>query len=267
MEHLQSKVLLLVEGQWTEPKIFKQLENIKWHKDAKLEIVHLGTNIYSLYKAIENLNIDFGNDSTSTLEALKMILKNNNRQNDLLKLQGKFPYIYLLFDFEYQDNLYENKKDILLKMMNYFSDETENGLLLINYPMIESFKDYKEPLPDKNYKDLSINTTLVKDNKYKSIVNDRGTVKNYSKYTILDFELIFLQNLMKANYIVNDYYAIPDYNQFIDFVVGKSILEKQFEIINNSQHIKILCTSIFIFVYYYGKDYYNYIIDTYSHLS
>lgn len=35
--------------------------------------------------------------------------------------------------------------------MDYFSDETENGKLYINYPMIESLK-YTKEIPDANYR-------------------------------------------------------------------------------------------------------------------
>lgn len=36
-------------------------------------------------------------------------------------------------------------------MLDYFSDETENGKLYINYPMIESLK-YTKEIPDANYR-------------------------------------------------------------------------------------------------------------------
>lgn len=35
-------------------------------------------------------------------------------------------------------------------MLDFFSDETENGKLYINYPMIESLK-YTKEIPDANY--------------------------------------------------------------------------------------------------------------------
>lgn len=259
----QNKILLIVEGEKTEPKILEQIGMVKWNETSKLEIIHLGTNIYSLYKTIENLNIDYNSDSTSTIEVLKQILKDRNRDSDLEKLQQKYPYIYLFFDFEFQDNHYDekDKKKVLLDMMNYFSDETDNGLLLINYPMIEAFRDYKEPLPNIEYKELSISIDDVK--KYKSIVNDRGTNKNYSKYNLYDFELIFIQNLMKANYIANGDYCIPLYDEFINIVKGENVLNGQFDWIKDNNSIAILCTLIFTFIYYYGKDLYENIVNKY----
>ena len=264
MVHSQNKVLLIVEGKKTEPRVFEQIEKVKWNETSCLQIVHLGTNIYSLYQTIENLNADFEDDSTSTIEVLKQILKDNKRIEDLSKLDQKYPYIYLLFDFEYQDNHYEEKQEILLKMMSYFSDETDNGLLLINYPMIESFRDYKEPLPYVNYKELTVTVELVRELKYKSLVDKRGTAKNYSKYCLKDFELIFIQNLMKANYVVNGKYEIPEYDEFVELVEGKNILDGEFKYINDKGEISILCTSIFILVYYFGKKYYYDVVNKYN---
>ena len=264
MVHSQNKILLIVEGAKTEPRVFERIEKVKWNESSSLDIVPIGTNIYSLYQTIEKLNADFNDDSTSTIEVLKQILKDNKRFDELPKLEQKYPYIYLLFDFEYQDNHFENKKEILLKMMNYFSDETDNGLLLINYPMIESYRDYKEPLPYKDYKELTIPVRVVKDLEYKSLVDKRGTAKNYSKYNLKDFELIFIQNLMKANYVANGMYEVPDYNEFIYLVEGKNILDGEFKYVDDKDEIAILCTSIFIFIYYFGKKYYSDVISKYN---
>lgn len=190
-----------------------------------------------------------------------MILKNNKREEELKKLEDKYPYIYLFFDLEIQDNHYNNKKCILKDMMKYFCDETENGLLLINYPMIESYRDYKEPLIDPKYKDLFISVEDVIGKRYKNIVAKRGTNKNFSKYASEEFELLFLQNLLKANYILNSEYIYPDYEFFTKIITDSSILDVQFKFINEENKIAVLCTCLFVFVYYFGKGYYKELIE------
>lgn len=40
--------------------------------------------------------------------------------------------------------------DILAEMLDFFDDETVNGKLYVNYPMIESLK-YTKELPDADY--------------------------------------------------------------------------------------------------------------------
>ncbi len=261
MAHSRNKILLIVEGEKTEPKLFEQLGKVKWNQSCELQIVDIRTNIYSLYQAILNLNEGFIDDSTSTIEVLRQILIKNGRIEDAKRLEDKYPYIYLFFDLEIQDNHYENKKSVLKEMMNYFYDETENGLLLINYPMIESYRDYKEPLIDLNYKDLFIKVDDVLNKKYKCIVNKRGTNKNFSKYTIKEFELLFLQNLLKANYILGKDFTAPEYESFEKIIMDHCILEKQFEYIIIENKIAVLCTCLFVFVYYFGKGYYEKLID------
>lgn len=264
MAHSQNKILLIVEGEKTEPKLFSQLEKVKWNQSCELQIVDIRTNIYSLYQAITNLNEGFIEDSTSTIEVLRQILKDNDRLEDAEKLEDKYPYIYLFFDLEIQDNHYSDnleKKAILLEMMKYFYDETENGLLLINYPMMESYRDYKEPLIDLNYRELFISVEDVINKKYKSIVNERGTNKNFSKYTSEEFELLFLQNLMKANFLLTKNYDAPNYDFFVKIVTEQFILDTQFDFIVKEKRIAVLCTCLFVFVYYFGKDYYKELIQ------
>ena len=40
--------------------------------------------------------------------------------------------------------------EILSEMLEYFDDETGNGKLYVNYPMVESLK-YTKELPDEHY--------------------------------------------------------------------------------------------------------------------
>lgn len=63
-----------------------------------------------------------------------------------------FSQIFLFFDYDFQNRLGTQKVNgILDEMLDFFSDETENGKLYINYPMIESLK-YTKEIPDANYR-------------------------------------------------------------------------------------------------------------------
>ena len=263
----KNKILLIVEGKKTEPNLFKRIGEEKINKDnVELSIIDIRTNIYALYCKICNLDKDFFAGASSTLDVLRDILIDEGRSAEALQLATeKFPYVYLLFDFEYQDNHFDSqtKEQILKQMMNHFSDETENGLLLINYPMVESYKDYKEPLPYDRYKELYVLVEDVLDRKYKQIVDKRGTSKHMRDLTYEDIELIFVQNLCKANYIVNNKYEMPTYDTFQELVSGYTLLDKQLSNIGNG-FIYVVCTCMFIFTYYYGKEYYERIIEKHS---
>ncbi len=41
----RNKILLIVEGEKTEPKLFSQLEKVKWNQSCELQIVDIRTNI------------------------------------------------------------------------------------------------------------------------------------------------------------------------------------------------------------------------------
>ena len=270
----KNKILLLVEGYKTEPYLMEMYANAL-KEDFELNVVSFGTNIYVLYQSIKALNSQFGSDSTSTLEMLKSILKERESKLDEIKnldeltkirsdlkiLEDKFPYIYLLFDLEMQDNHFndEEKKSILLEMKEYFNDETENGLLLINYPMIESFRDYQIPAPSDEYFNRYIEKHESK--KYKEIVDRRGNNLNLGKYSKTDFENITLQNILKVNYLLENIKDSPSYHDFLNYIQNDSIINKQFEFMEQENKIYILCCGLFVYISFFGRDYYTRIVN------
>ena len=101
MVHSKNKILLLVEGNKTEPNLMKRYAKLL-ENEFKLEIISFETNIYVLYQNIRLLNENFDMDSTSTIEVLKSILKERmlkliNNQN-LEKLETIKQQIKLLDD-------------------------------------------------------------------------------------------------------------------------------------------------------------------------
>ena len=62
---------------------------------------------------------------------------------------------------------------------------------------------------------------------------------------------------MKANQIVNSTYALPNYEDFQKFTIGKDIFQNEFQIIEKEEKIMVLCTALFIYPYYFGKEYYE----------
>ena len=139
--------------------------------------------------------------------------------------------------------------------MDYFSDETDHGLLLIDYPMVEAFRDYHKPAPDPLYKERSISIHELTN--YKHIVKERGNTSKLYFFGKKAFIAILKQNLMKANQIVNSTYALPNYEDFQKFTIGKDIFQNEFQIIEKEEKIMVLCTALFIYPYYFGKGYYE----------
>lgn len=264
MAHSRNKILLLVEGRRTEPIFFRNLSRVRWNDKSDITIVDIRTNIYVLYNKIIKNDVGFFSGASSTIDVLKMILNEENRKEDLEKLNDKYAYVYLIFDFDFQDTLFQSseKEKHLKDMKRYFNNETDEGLLLINYPMIESYRDFQYPFPDLTYKTRSVDLSVVCQKQYKQLVNERGCNLDINKCNIDFFEQIFLQNLKKANFVVYGEFCIPNYDTFIkSFIYSPDILLAEFKEVNEKGVIQVLNTCLFMFVSYYGEEYYNSIIS------
>ncbi len=153
--------------------------------------------------------------------------------------------MYLFFDYDFQNkNLsLEELNSQLQEMLDFFYDETDNGKLYINYPMVESIR-CTQKLPDEHFCEYKVARIECSD--FKDYVS---RVYNYYKSTdFMQFSLdkrtkelrpitkerewivkenwgyLKEQNIKKANYICND---IFDYPQDKSSVSQKKILDFQ----------------------------------------
>ena len=121
-----------------------------------------------------------------------------------------------------------------------FDNETENGKLYINYPMVESIR-YTKSLPDSMFYTYTVSRQQCRDISFKSMANE------FSDYGSLDFltlnarrepttgeirsrtenwKLIKEQNVAKANYLCTGALAIPEDK---DVVSQKEIFSAQLQ--------------------------------------
>lgn len=75
------------------------------------------------------------------------------------------------YDFQHNGGL-SFVNDVLDEMLDYFCDETENGKLYVNYPMVESLK-YTKQLPDADYCDYIVSRETCVNHHFKS---DKETI-------------------------------------------------------------------------------------------
>ena len=109
-----------------------------------------------------------------------LIKRNDHSLDDYLV--SDFSEIFLFFFF------YPHSRDIplnelnnrIIKMLELFDNETENGKLYINYPMIESIR-YTKELPDYNFVKYEIEME-----KCSTFKNEAAT---FSHYKNMDFIL------------------------------------------------------------------------------
>lgn len=189
-----SNILFLFEGKVTENNYYKVIEraigsNIK----SSINFYCYKTNIYTLYDEISN------DSALNIIELVKeKALIDNDIENYEMLNTVNFGEIYLIFDLDPQDQRFDKNK--IEKMIEIFNNETENGKLYINYPMIESFKHFKE-IPDKNYIDYKVKILDCKN--YKKDVAKISCINDYRKISKEQYINILNQNLEKINYLIN----------------------------------------------------------------
>lgn len=209
-----------------------------------------------LYKEIKKYGFDI-----NIVDFILSLPSISIEDKEMIKREKPFAYIYLIFDYDPQHydlskptNVNRGLND-LFEMLSFFNNETDPtiGKLYINYPMIESFRDCS--LKDKeSLKERKIN---LKDcSKYKEIVNKRGFQTNIYKLTNENINYLINMNLCKANYILENKYEEPTYNEYMALISQENIFHKEKELILKEGTISILHASFFIFVDYFGKSYF-----------
>ncbi len=144
--------LFIFEGE-AEERVFKTLKHLFMSNEHEIVCV-FHSNIYALYSRLKKHSV-FESEIANELDIVSVL-------NELLLETGDYtlePYVnevfaevFLFFDYDFHDKrgtLQENNNH-LLEMMSYFSDETGNGKLYINYPMLEAYR-YIKHIPDSDY--------------------------------------------------------------------------------------------------------------------
>ena len=145
-------------------------------------------------------------------------------------------------------------------MLELFDNETENGKLYINYPMIESIR-YTKELPDYNFVKYEIEME-----KCSTFKNEAATFSHYKNMDFIllrkksntddkdrikrNWEYLKEQNIKKANYICYKKNEVPTKKSDIETI---KIFNSQLNnYINNHNSIAIL-NAFPIFLYDYLK--------------
>lgn len=172
-------ILFVFEGDKREVNLFRTMEHVFFSPEKKGEhiVCSFGNNIYALYNEMADKS---GNIYSQDIVAL---LKQRGKLEEA-SLTSDIAEIYLFFDFDIHnksklENISHDEMIIRLKkLLDYFNNETENGKLYINYPMIESIR-YTKKLPDLNYSDHVISLSQSID--FKKLAD------SFSYYKNLDF--------------------------------------------------------------------------------
>lgn len=243
-------ILFVFEGKKSEPKLFEALKELFFPKRTEQFICTYNSNIYSLYSHLAEHEV-FENENKEsygrTVSILNHILQSNGDNTLADIIESNISEIFLFFDYDFHESrlsLEENNQH-LYEMLAYFNDETSNGKLYINYPMIESIKYHKE-LPDPQFIDYIISRKDCKQFKniahefsfYKSLdyillsYNPNESIEKRTAHmgsTIKNWKNLIDMNVSKANYICNGVNSYPTdkkdiqqdniyINQFVKYV-------------------------------------------------
>lgn len=232
-------ILLVFEGAKTEDKIFNTLKQYYFNNINKTIIrTTFNTHIYTLWTKVKN---------DEFLDIFEVV-KNETQQNkiELTEIsRNDISEVYLFFD--YDGHAKEASDEDLTAMLNHFNNETENGKLYVSYPMVEAVKHIHDSI---DFKMLAVE---AKNNiSYKQLVNNQTAYQDLTKIQHDDWQKIFLLNIMKANFIINDKFEKP-INHDTNIINQNSIFLSQLEkYIDQKGMVAVLSAFPFFVIDYYG---------------
>lgn len=173
-------ILFVFEGKRREPDIFKTLEYLYFPQGQPI-VCSFGNNIYELYRELKELD-----DSGDIVSILREKNKGNPDTPFTTEVAtSDFSEIFLFFDYDFQNrNLtLEQMNRQLSEMLTIFNNETDNGKLFINYPMIEAIR-YTKALPDIHFHEYTISRVDCQNKSFKDLS------QQFSDYGSLDFIIL-----------------------------------------------------------------------------
>lgn len=196
-------ILFVFEGERREVMLFRSIERLFFQRPFDNIVCSFKNNIYELYRQMQDLG-----DGADIVGILK-----DNGSIDLETDISDFSNVFLFFDLDIhnQNQGMDISRRQLREMLAFFDNETINGKLYVNYPMIESIY-HTERLPDPNYLEYTIRIHECSD--YKRVARDFGPYAN------LDHLCISERNLGRPEIVVR---TKANWCHLIDMNVGKSL--------------------------------------------
>jgi len=245
-------ILFVFEGGKGEPTIFDSIEKL-FLSGEELRVVKCGFDLPTLYSNLKKTGEDL-------FRSLPL------KENGITIPEGKrtdtiFSQIFLFFDYDFQNRLgVQRLNQILDEMLEFFNDETENGKLYINYPMVESLK-YTKELPDGHYYEYVATRQECVEHKFKENAElfAYAMAKGYrfinlskiDKSDVLsNWEYLKLQNVMKANFLLTGNNEMPERKDVINQAAIFDAQKKDF--VDKTMSVAIL-NSFPLFLYEYLK--------------
>lgn len=210
------------------------------------EIVTFKTNIYKLFEYYESYDVDFEDLDVKTV-LLECRTDLNSGERKILDYEG-YSDIFLIFDFEFQDPLFD--AGLLSRFSQHFSDSTTYGRLVINYPMLESYRhSNKDKLMACEFDRWFFNKKIeARDlSSYKQIASDEGfswSSKLKSEHVVG----VINNHALKANFCVNQVTTLPQtFYVNLNQEFFKQLLGVQVEEVSKNKEIWVINSTYLVF--------------------
>lgn len=254
MSKKKEYIAIISEGEKTEKQIINNLQRNFPTFSNKIIFLSYKANIYNLFREIEE---DEDIDIISLLKEKQ--IKANKIRNDVENIDvsninsDDISQIYLFFDY---DGHTENASDEeIVKMLNKFDNETENGKLYISYPMVEALKHLKK---DK----LDINNYLVEAKtriNYKNFVSQNTDYENLVNLTKGNWLFIISENPKRCLFLLE--ITNINYEIYSNMINQESIFNKQLnKYISKEEKVLVLSAFPFFLIEYFGEEFFSLVV-------
>ena len=276
----QPNILFIVEGERLEPEVISRMGEVY---GLRCDITSICTNIHILYQQLKKdegysdviaVLREILRSRLASLASLKTSKEQQRRiqrtQGDLAKLERPFASVYLVFDSELHHRSNDSLAPLevvgknvaeLREMLEFFDNETDQGKLYVNYPMMESYRDCDDFFDD-GYKDRLVSLDILFGRTpargYKALVAARKLANVRSKQlSEAQFNRLTCMNVFKLNWMKNYIWSKPQYDEFLEQSSQNVILELEHASCRNLKAVAVLNTLLFFIIDYKGRDFYE----------
>ena len=251
----EQNILFVLEGRKTEKGLVNRLKEL-FRLPGNVYTVN--GNIYSLFQAVKD------DPFVNIVDVLKEM---KNSESDKTILSQTFTDVFLVFDCDVQHTHSPNEGELLSMteiatrnmrivsdMVRRFNESTDpsRGKLLINYPMVESFRDCDDFF-DMSYAHARVDICSL--TRYKEMVGRRQLARFHVKdFTVENFYGLIGMNILKLNKIIRGVFEPMRYELFLADNVQEVIAEKEADNIEKHGSIAVLNTLLFLPLDYFGNQ-------------
>ena len=191
----QKRILLIVEGERTEPRLLSALLRAFGLAEER-SIVSLGINIHDM---LQKLQRGYGAD----LEDIDLPAALSDLYPEHAHvLSQEFTDTLLVFDFDPHDDRMDS--EFLKAFQHAFNDSTDRGQLYLSYPSIESYRDFQQ-FGDESFLDSIVSLQDIEHGQgYKAIVGRRRNgLENVDSINPLQWVQVIAMHVSKLQHLLD----------------------------------------------------------------